>query len=67
MDSLFLVDVQGRLTPSWWGERLGFAVGVNNLFNRKIPGCVTCDLNNLAQSVHDIPGRYYYARASIKY
>ena len=24
----------------------GFALGVNNLFNVKAPGCITCDLNN---------------------
>ncbi len=24
----------------------GFALGVNNLFNVKAPGCISCDLNN---------------------
>ena len=67
MDGTFFMDIQGRFTPSWWGDRLGFAVGVNNLFDKKIPGCVTCDINNFDPTVYDIPGRYYYARASFKY
>ena len=44
----------------------GFAVGVNNVFDTKIPGCVTCDLNNFDPTVYDVPGRYYYARVSVK-
>ena len=66
MKSRFFTDIQGRFTPGWWEERFGFALGVNNLFDTKIPGCVTCDLNNFDPTVYDIPGRYYYARASFK-
>ena len=66
MDSVFYTDVQGRFTPSFWGDRFGIAVGVNNLFNVKTPGCVTCESNNFSQAIHDIPGRYYYARVSFK-
>jgi iron complex outermembrane recepter protein len=36
------------------------------VLDTKIPGCVTCDLNNFYPTVYDIPGRYYYARASFK-
>lgn len=67
MKSRFFTDIQARFTPGWWEERFGFALGVNNLFDTKIPGCVTCDLNNFDPTVYDIPGRYYYARASFKY
>jgi len=66
MKGRLFTDIQGRFTPSWWGERLGFAVGVNNLFDTKIPGCITCDLNNFDPTVYDIPGRYYYVRLSAK-
>ena len=66
MKSRFFTDIQGRFTPGWWEERFGFALGVNNLFDTKIPGCVTCDLNNFDPTMYDIPGRYYYARASFK-
>ena len=67
MNGRLFTDIQARFTPDWWGERLGFAIGVNNVLDTKIPGCVTCDLNNFDPSTYDIPGRYYYARASIKY
>ena len=66
MKGRLFTDIQGRFTPSWWGERFGFAVGVNNMFDTKIPGCITCDLNNFDPTVYDIPGRYYYARISAK-
>lgn len=67
MNGRLFTDIQARFTPDWWGERLGFAIGVNNVLDTKVPGCVTCDLNNFDPSTYDIPGRYYYARASIKY
>lgn len=63
MDSLFYTDLQLRWTPE---ERFNFALGVNNLFDKATPGCVTCEANNFSQSVHDIPGRYFYARASFR-
>jgi len=66
LNSKFYTDIQGRWTPSWWDNRLGFAVGVNNLFNTKAPGCITCDINNFDPTVYDVPGRYYYARATVK-
>jgi iron complex outermembrane receptor protein len=65
MDSVFYTDLQLRwaFLPD---ERVGFAFGVNNLFKKKTPGCVTCESNNFSQSVYDVPGRYVYARASVK-
>jgi len=64
--SVFYVDLQARWQPQVLGDRLGFAVGVNNVTKERTPGCVTCESNNFSQSVHDVPGRYLYARASIK-
>jgi outer membrane receptor protein involved in Fe transport len=66
MISVFYVDLQARWQPPVLDNRLGFAVGVNNLTKERTPGCVTCESNNFSQAVHDIPGRYLYARASIK-
>ncbi|HEU4877246.1 MAG TPA: TonB-dependent receptor, partial [Sphingomicrobium sp.] len=66
MRSRFYTDVQLRWTPSFFAERFGFAAGVNNLFKEKAPGCFTCDINNFDPTVYDIPGRYYYARATVK-
>ena len=64
MDSVFYTDAQLRFTPAAWGERFGIAIGANNLFDVKTPGCVSCESNNFSQTVHDLPGRYYYARIS---
>ena len=47
-------------------KQVGIALGVNNLFNTKAPGCDTCDLNNFDPTMYDIPGRYYYARLGVK-
>ena len=66
MKGRLFTDIQARFTPDWWSERLGFAVGVNNVLDTKIPGCVTCDLNNFDPTMYDIPGRYYYGRVSFK-
>lgn len=58
-------DVQLR----WEGASLGgfgFALGVNNLFNRPPPPCFTCGLNNMDPTTYDVPGRFFYARATYK-
>ena len=66
MRSRFYTDVQLRWTPSFFADRFGFAVGANNLFKEKAPGCFSCDINNFDPTVYDLPGRFFYARASIK-
>jgi len=53
----------------WDGDSLGgfgFALGVNNLFNRPPPACISCGLNNFDPTTYDVPGRYFYARATYK-
>ena len=66
MDSRLYVDAQLRFTPPWLSDGVGFALGVNNLFDKDPPGCSTCGLNNMDPTTYDVPGRYYYARVSIK-
>lgn len=65
MDSVFYTDLQLRFLVGQ-EEEFGFALGVNNLFDVATPGCVTCESNNFAQSVYDIPGRYIYVRANFR-
>ena len=65
LDSVFYTDAQLRFTAGE-DEVAGFALGVNNLFDVRTPGCVTCESNNFSQSAHDIPGRYFYVRASFR-
>ena len=64
--SVFYIDLQARWAPPIWGDRIGFALGVNNVTDERTPGCITCESNNFSQNAHDIPGRFFYARASIK-
>jgi iron complex outermembrane recepter protein len=66
MDSVFYTDAQARFAFPSLVEGLGLAVGVNNLFDKKTPGCVSCESNNFSQAIHDIPGRYIYGRLSFK-
>ena len=66
MDSVFYTDVQLRFFSPSFADNFGFALGVNNLFKTKTPGCVSCESNNFSQSVHDVPGRYFYARVNVK-
>jgi iron complex outermembrane receptor protein len=66
MKAKLFTDVQLRWSPTFLDRQFGFAFGVNNLFKTHIPGCDTCDINNFDPTVYDLPGRYYYARASVK-
>ena len=66
LPSRLYIDVQGRWTPSFFQERFGFALGVNNLFDLKTPGCISCDINNIDPTAYDIPGRFYYGRLTLK-
>jgi len=60
------VDVQLRWQSPSFADNFGFALGVNNLFDKDPPGCISCGLNNFDPTTYDVPGRYLYARASVK-
>ena len=64
--SMFYTDVQVRFTAPSFADRFGFALGANNLFNVKAPACFTCDVNGFDPTTYDVPGRYLYARATVK-
>ena len=65
MGHRFYTDLQLRWTPPVLDRRIGLAIGANNLFNIKAPGCDTCDLNNFDPSMYDLNGRYFYARVGV--
>ena len=68
LKSIFYTDAQLRWNPTFWSlNNLSLAVGVNNLFNAHTPGCVSCDINNLDQTLYNTPGRFYYARVGVKF
>jgi iron complex outermembrane receptor protein len=61
------LDAQIRWTPSFLSSDIGVAVGVNNLFDKDPPGCITCGLNNYDPNVYDAPGRFMYLRLSYRH
>jgi iron complex outermembrane receptor protein len=69
LKATFYTDAQLRWSPKFnFGVHdIQFAIGANNLFNVKTPGCVSCDTNNMDPTTYDTPGRYYYARIGVKY
>lgn len=49
--------------------RYDFSVsaGINNLFGKDAPVCLSCSLNGYDASNYDLPGRFSYVEASIKF
>jgi len=66
LNSRLYVDLQLRWTSPDFAKNFGFAIGANNLFDKDPPGCISCGLNNFDPTTYDVPGRYLYARATVK-
>jgi iron complex outermembrane receptor protein len=66
LGSRFYVDLQFRWQSPSFADKFGFALGVNNLFDKDPPGCISCGINNFDPTTYDVPGRYLYARATVK-
>ena len=44
------------------------SVGINNVFDKDPPICLSCSLNGYDASTYDIPGgRYWYMRADLRF
>jgi len=43
------------------------SAGINNLFGKDPPICLSCSLNGYDASNYDLPGRFSYVEASIKF
>ena len=65
LNSRLYADIQARWNPDFM-KMLGLTLGVNNLFDRDPPGCISCGLNNFDPGTYDVPGRYYYGRITVK-
>jgi iron complex outermembrane receptor protein len=60
-------DAQVGWNANWWNGTK-FTLGVNNLFSKDPPICLSCSLNGYDPSVYDLPGgRFIYARAEVKF
>lgn len=66
LDARTYFDLQFRWTPSFLDDQIKLAAGVNNLFDKDPPGCVTCNLNNFDPNAYDVPGRFFYLRLSYR-
>ncbi|WP_233245276.1 MULTISPECIES: TonB-dependent receptor domain-containing protein [unclassified Caulobacter] len=60
------IDAQLRWKPAFLGETTAVAFGVNNLFDKDPPGCISCGLNNYDPNAYDAPGRYFYFRLTYR-
>ena len=66
MDSRFYTDLQLR-----WSRRASPTSSASRSASttcstKDPPGCFSCGLNNFDPSTYDVPGRYLYARATVK-
>jgi len=51
-----------------WMKGLQLTVGLNNVFDKDPPICLSCSLNGYDASTYDIPrGRYWYMRADLRF
>ncbi|HEX7769479.1 MAG TPA: TonB-dependent receptor, partial [Dokdonella sp.] len=58
------------LRASWTAPtelKLTIAGGINNVFGKEPPVCLSCSLNGYDASVYDLPGRFSYIEASIRF
>lgn len=46
---------------------LTLTAGINNLFNKAPPVCVSCSLNGYDASTYDLPSRFTYLQANVKF
>ncbi len=64
IDSTFYVDLQGNWRPDAMSERLLLTFGINNLTDEDPPPCFSCALNGFDATTYDVPGMFWYARAT---
>lgn len=66
LNSRLYTDVQVRWNPSFLDQRWTLAAGINNLFDKDPPACISCQLNNFDPTTYDVPGQFGYLRLSYK-
>lgn len=67
MDSKVYTDLQLSWTPALFDQQLQLALGVNNLLDEDPPPCLSCNLNNYDGTLYPVPGRFFHARAALKF
>lgn len=60
-------DARFGVRTDWLGGS-SFSLGVNNVFEKEPPICLSCTLNGYDASLYDIPGgRFWYVRAEVQF
>ena len=60
-------DVQLGWNHSFGIDGLKLAAGVNNVFERQPPSCLTCSLNGYDAGTYDLPYRFWYLSLDFKF
>ena len=60
-------DVQLAWNRAFGAEGLKLSAGVNNLFDKDPPVCVTCSLNGYDAGTYDLPFRFWYVDLQYKF
>lgn len=63
----YYVDARLAWTPEFFESRTELAIGVQNLLDEEPDVCRTCDLGNMDGTIYPIPGRFFHARAAVKF
>jgi len=64
IDSTIYLDLQGTWRPSAMDDRLTLMAGINNVTDEDPPPCFSCALNGFDATTYDVPGVFFYARAT---
>ncbi len=67
LDSTLYNDVQVAWNDAFRLAGLRLEIGGTNVFGVNPPICYTCTLNGYDAGTYDLPGPFYYARASYKF
>jgi iron complex outermembrane receptor protein len=67
LDSVIYNDVQVAWIDSFNLKGLKLEIGGTNVFGVNPPVCYTCTLNGYDAGTYDLPGPFFYARASYKF
>ncbi len=65
LNSRFYGDVRLSLNPRIMDRTFGLAIGVNNVFDKDPPACITCSLNNFDPTTYDVPGQFGYIKLTV--
>jgi len=60
-------DAQVSWRTDAWMKGVKVTLGVNNVFDKNPPICLSCTLNGYDPGTYDLPGRYSYAKLSLDF